>query len=130
MRVASFNVESLFDRAKALSLPTWEDGRKILEAYAQTNALLNEPVYTPAIKAQLVDLLVTLGLKKEDQSKDGFALLRHADRYDDIHAQQGRRGPLRHDLDNRAAPGLGRGPRHRGAGVKASYGLAAASYSG
>jgi hypothetical protein len=48
MRVASFNVESLFDRAKALSLPTWEDGRKILEAYAETNALLNEPVYTLA----------------------------------------------------------------------------------
>jgi endonuclease/exonuclease/phosphatase family metal-dependent hydrolase len=76
MRVASFNVESLFDRAKALSLPTWADGRKILEAYAKTNALLNEPVYTPAIKAQLVDQLIALGLRKEDQPKDGFALLR------------------------------------------------------
>lgn len=76
MRVASFNVESLFDRAKALSLPTWEDGRKILEAYAEANGLLNKPVYTPAIKARLVELLVTLGLKKEDQPKGGFALLR------------------------------------------------------
>ncbi len=76
MRIASFNVESLFDRAKALSLPTWADGRKILEAYAKTNALLNEPVYTPAIKTELVDLLLALGLKKEDQPKGGFALLR------------------------------------------------------
>jgi hypothetical protein len=75
MRVASFNVESLFDRAKALSLPTWEDGRKILEAYAEANALLNEPVYTAAIKAGLVELFKTLGLTKEDQPRGGFALL-------------------------------------------------------
>ncbi len=76
MRIASFNVESLFDRAKALSLPTWEDGRKILEAYAETNMLLNEPAYTPKIKGQLVELLLALGLKKEDQPKGGFAMLR------------------------------------------------------
>jgi len=76
VRIASFNVESLFDRAKALSLPTWEDGRKILEAYAETNMLLNEPAYTPKIKGQLVELLLALGLKKEDQPKGGFAMLR------------------------------------------------------
>jgi hypothetical protein len=46
MRIASFNVESLFNRAKALSLPTWANGRKILEDYANVNKLLNEPVYT------------------------------------------------------------------------------------
>jgi hypothetical protein len=75
-RIASFNVESLFDRAKALSLPTWQDGRKILEAYAQTNALLNEPVYTAEIKDRLVEQLAVLGLKKEDQPRGGFAMLR------------------------------------------------------
>jgi endonuclease/exonuclease/phosphatase family metal-dependent hydrolase len=69
-------VESLFDRAKALNLPTWADGRKILEAYAETNTLLNEPVYTSAVKERLVELLVALGLQKEDQPKGGFALLR------------------------------------------------------
>ena len=68
MRIASFNVESLFDRAKALNLPTWQDGRKILEDYAAVNKLLNEPVYTPQIKDQIVTLLSDLGLKKEDAS--------------------------------------------------------------
>ena len=76
MRVASFNVESLFDRAKALNLPTWADGKKILEDYAAVNELLNEPVYTPQTKSQIVSLLVDLGLTKEDQPKGGFALLR------------------------------------------------------
>ncbi len=76
MRIASFNVESLFDRAKALSLPTWANGRKFLEDYANVNKLLNEPVYTPAIKDQIVALLVDLGLAKEDQPRGGFALLR------------------------------------------------------
>ena len=76
MRIASYNVESLFDRAKALSLPTWADGRTILEAYAKANALLNEPIYTPAIKTDLVHLLGALGLTKEDEPEGGFALLR------------------------------------------------------
>lgn len=76
MRIASFNVESLFDRARALSLPTWEEGREMLEAYARVNELLGQPVYTPEIKAELVEGLTTLGLAKEDQPRGGFALLR------------------------------------------------------
>src|SRR5262249_4144153 len=76
MRIASFNVESLFDRAKALSLPTWANGRKILEDYATVNKLLNEPFYTAAITDQIVALLVDLRLKNEDQPRGGFAPLR------------------------------------------------------
>ncbi|MFN8221737.1 MAG: hypothetical protein U0R50_00655 [Gaiellales bacterium] len=76
MRIASFNVESLFDRAKALATTTWAEGRPILEAYATANRLINEPVYTPEIKEQLVEALIALGLRKEDLPRNGYAILR------------------------------------------------------
>ena len=42
MRIAVYNVENLFDRAKAMNLETWEDGRPILEKFAELNTLLGE----------------------------------------------------------------------------------------
>src|SRR5215472_7470143 len=42
MRVASFNVENLFERATALDQPTWSDGRRALELHALVNGLLNK----------------------------------------------------------------------------------------
>ena len=46
VRLASYNVENLFDRAKALNLDSWAEGRPILEAYAELDELLGEIVYT------------------------------------------------------------------------------------
>src|SRR5215216_6585723 len=76
MRVASFNVENLFDRAKAMKL-AWADGREILERYERINQLLTKPVYSDADKAEIKDLLRRLGLAKKD---DGgrYAELRQA----------------------------------------------------
>ena len=68
MRIASFNVENMFRRAVALNLATWKDGKVILEQYARANALLQEPVYTVAIKASIIDALEKLGLKKGNES--------------------------------------------------------------
>ena len=42
VRIASFNVENLFDRARALDLGSWTAGRPILEAHAELNALFQE----------------------------------------------------------------------------------------
>ena len=64
------------DRAKALNKETWAEGRPILEAHAEINTLLNESVYTPEMKKRLIELLIQLGLKKEDQPRGGYALLR------------------------------------------------------
>ncbi len=74
MRIASFNVENLFDRAKALKLD-WEDGRVVLERYARINQLLAKPLYGEEDKKEIKDLLRKLGLAKRD---DGgrFAELR------------------------------------------------------
>ena len=66
MRIASFNVQSLFDRAKALNPHDWDAGRPALEQQARINALLAEPVYTDAIKTEIVALLMALGLAKKD----------------------------------------------------------------
>jgi endonuclease/exonuclease/phosphatase family metal-dependent hydrolase len=59
VRVASFNVENLFDRARALQLD-WEDGRVILERYARINQLLNKPVYSDEDKSEIKELLRAL----------------------------------------------------------------------
>jgi hypothetical protein len=39
MRVASFNVENLFEGAKALAEQDWEKGPSALEAYAPTRLM-------------------------------------------------------------------------------------------
>lgn len=66
MRLAVYNVENLFDRAKAMNLDTWNDGRQVLEQYAELNKLLGQPAYSSADKAQMVSLLLDLGLGKSD----------------------------------------------------------------
>jgi endonuclease/exonuclease/phosphatase family metal-dependent hydrolase len=75
MRIASYNVENLFDRAKALNLPTWEQGRPTLERHARINTLFNKPAYTDADKQEMVKLLKELGLARKDDAGK-FALLR------------------------------------------------------
>lgn len=74
MRIASYNVENLFMRARALNLDTWAEGRPILESYAAFNELIEEPVYTDDIKARLLHLVDELGLAKSDEAK--FVILR------------------------------------------------------
>jgi len=69
MRSASFNVENLFERAKVLDLQSWAPGKPILAAQAELNALLEEPIYTDGIKARILELLTTLGLRRSDDSE-------------------------------------------------------------
>jgi endonuclease/exonuclease/phosphatase family metal-dependent hydrolase len=61
-RIASFNVENLFARAKALNGATWQEGRPILDAYNEVNNLFAEDTYTPAIKQRMRELLVQLDI--------------------------------------------------------------------
>jgi endonuclease/exonuclease/phosphatase family metal-dependent hydrolase len=68
MRLASYNVENLFERAKALNRDTWQDGRAILEAFAQLNKLLGKDVYTSGDKTRILTLLEKLGLLETDDA--------------------------------------------------------------
>ncbi|MFB9442787.1 endonuclease/exonuclease/phosphatase family protein [Dactylosporangium vinaceum] len=74
MRIASYNVENLFNRAKALDQRTWADGRPVLEAFARAGELLEEPVYTDEVKREILRELGRLGLRHADLAK--FARLR------------------------------------------------------
>jgi endonuclease/exonuclease/phosphatase family metal-dependent hydrolase len=74
MRLASYNVENLFLRARALNGKTWEDGKDILKAHADINRILGKDTYTAADKAKIIELLKALGIAKADESK--FAMLR------------------------------------------------------
>jgi len=75
MRIASFNVESLFDRPKAMNLGSWAAGKPILNKQAELNGLLGEGVYTKAFKTRMVQLLRDLGLANSDEGHS-FARLR------------------------------------------------------
>lgn len=84
IRLASYNVENLFQRARILNRNEWVDldgsgsrmaaARALLDATAKLNALLAEPVYTPAIKTQILATLEVLGLQQSDETK--FVILR------------------------------------------------------
>lgn len=47
MKIASFNVENFFERAKAMNLDSWADGRDILNDYAKFNGLIGSPCIRP-----------------------------------------------------------------------------------
>lgn len=74
MRLATYNVENLFDRPKAMNLGTWDEGKVILEDFAALNQLLGELNYTAVRKKRMAELMIRLGLEKQDDSK--FVILR------------------------------------------------------
>lgn len=74
MKLASFNVENLFLRARALNNETFAEGREILKAQADINRILGKQRYTAPDKSKIIERLDQLGLKKSDDSK--FAILR------------------------------------------------------
>src|ERR1700754_688356 len=74
IRIASFNVENLFDRPKVMNESTLAEPNELLDAYATLNALLQEPTYTPNIKQGILDELAKLGLLKSDTAE--YAILR------------------------------------------------------
>jgi endonuclease/exonuclease/phosphatase family metal-dependent hydrolase len=66
MRIAAFNVENLFERARIMSLDDWEEGRPVLERVTELTDLLEKAVYTDADKQHIARLLEELGLKTSD----------------------------------------------------------------
>ena len=66
MRIASYNVENLFARPKVFDTGDWEVGEPYLNAYYEVNHLMNQAVYTPEIKQQIIDRLVDLEIYYEN----------------------------------------------------------------
>jgi len=85
LRLATFNVENLFARAKALDTEEREAGQPALAAFERFNRVAAEPVYSDQDKADLIEALTRLrvlvetdeGLRlNKNQFDDAWALLR------------------------------------------------------
>jgi len=74
MRLAVYNVENLFDRAKAMNLGSWEEGRPVLDRFAALNGLLGQVTYSGNDKTEMARLMIELGLEKSDTGP--FVILR------------------------------------------------------
>lgn len=66
VRIASFNVENLFERPKAFHATDLSVGEPALDAYREVNTLIKNVVYSPADKIRIRDLLVTLDIYSID----------------------------------------------------------------
>lgn len=84
MRLASFNVENLFARAKALDTTTWAEGEPALNAYDVFNTIAAKTVYSEQDKSDMLAALLTLdvlvttpdGVRLNPNPFQAWALLR------------------------------------------------------
>lgn len=74
IRIASLNVENLFERPRAMSGQMHEEGNPVLDAHARINELFQAASYTDAVKKQILGLLEDLGLLRSDEAR--YAVLR------------------------------------------------------
>jgi predicted extracellular nuclease len=74
MRIASFNVENLFSRVRAMNMGDWEQGKSVLADYGTLNSLLQKSVYTDPDKVEILAGLTRLGLRNSDEAE--FVFLR------------------------------------------------------
>ena len=73
MRIAAFNVENLFDRAKAFEEPP-SISSAIQKDMAELNSLFEQASYSAADKQRMIALISALGLRKSDTGP--FVILR------------------------------------------------------
>ena len=57
MKIAAFNVENLFDRAKAFNEENDGEAQRIIKAVAELNSLFEEEVYSDADKERMLELV-------------------------------------------------------------------------
>jgi endonuclease/exonuclease/phosphatase family metal-dependent hydrolase len=69
MRIASYNVENLFERPRVLKQESWDEGRALLAAFAQLNDLLQADPYTDEDKRAILASLRELRLLRADESR-------------------------------------------------------------
>jgi endonuclease/exonuclease/phosphatase family metal-dependent hydrolase len=76
IRIATFNVENLFDRPAAMNFPKWSDGQQILDDHARLNSLLSQETYSDEDKAEILTLLGSYGLDQLRPKKNDYLELR------------------------------------------------------
>lgn len=73
-RIASFNVENMFDRPRVMNTQDWDEGKPVLAAYARFSELAQLAVYDTGTRDELLHLLEVMGLLRSDSSR--YAVLR------------------------------------------------------
>ena len=74
MKIAAFNVENLFDRAKAFNEDSTADAKRAIKAVANLNAVFEEENYTAARKRRILRLVEVLELNRFNEGP--LALIR------------------------------------------------------
>lgn len=74
MKIAAFNVENLFDRAKAFNEENSADAQRVIQAVAELNSIFEEENYTPARKRRILELVEILELNRYNEGP--LALIR------------------------------------------------------
>jgi endonuclease/exonuclease/phosphatase family metal-dependent hydrolase len=72
MKIASFNVENLFDRAKAFNEEDSSVSRRAIDAVAELNGLFEKEVYGDADKARMLELVDELALNRFNEGPFAF----------------------------------------------------------
>lgn len=67
MRIAAYNVENLFDRAKVFNDDNPAAHRDVLDAHAELNKLFELDTYSAADRARMLDLMDGLGILNRDE---------------------------------------------------------------
>lgn len=57
MRLATFNVENLFERVKIMNLGQWSDGKPVLDDYKRLTEIIEKQAYSAADKAKLKTIM-------------------------------------------------------------------------
>src|ERR671918_773193 len=57
MRLASFNVENMFERPSIMNLSTWEEGERVLEDFAALSDLIQKQQYSQNDKDKILEIM-------------------------------------------------------------------------
>jgi endonuclease/exonuclease/phosphatase family metal-dependent hydrolase len=57
MRLATFNVENMFERASIMNLPKWQDGEQVLQDFARLSDLIQNQQYSQNDKDNMLDIM-------------------------------------------------------------------------
>jgi endonuclease/exonuclease/phosphatase family metal-dependent hydrolase len=57
MRLATFNVENMFERPIIMNLRSWEDGKAVLDDYSRLNDLIQKEEYSPDDEEEMLDIM-------------------------------------------------------------------------
>lgn len=56
-RLATFNVENMFQRPAVMNLPSWNDGKSVLQDYSRLLELIDKPEYKKKDKEEMISIM-------------------------------------------------------------------------